>query len=132
MKKLNLVLLLLFAGFLPLSYAVEVEKSGVLIADGSYEIRWDRGDEGTIDLAGNFGSGTVTLFLHVDDPGNASDPTEGAWIQFDLNNDLIINTGDGITTASGYIFTTGALWIRITLAGSTGAEIFYRVKETNK
>lgn len=103
-----------------------VETFGTISADGDTIIEWGRGDEGTLEVANDFGGGTVTIFYLVSDPADPNNSSAGNWVQFDINGDFTLDTSDEFTDDFGITFKTGAKYIKITVADATSPDMDFR------
>jgi hypothetical protein len=117
MKKLSFLLFLLFPF---VGWGAAAAPEGTLTADGSYEISFKPGERGTIAFSGDFGSGTITVLYLIGDTYVAFKDTSEAISYTDDDGFEFTNPSEGTNGR-------GAAAIRVTLTGSTSADIDYKV-----
>lgn len=112
MKKTISILAVLILSVLQL-FAVNIT-TDTAVGDASNTFAWRPGDRGTIEISGDFGSGTLTLYRWI----GTGDPITGTgeWVAF---------SGASFSDDGGVEFVTGMRYLSISLSGSTSADLNY-------
>lgn len=112
MKKSITILILLLAT-VPALLGVNITTDET-VGDTDHTFSWRASKRGVMEVSGDFGGGTLTLYRWV----GTGDPTTGTgeWVAF---------SGAAFTTDGGVEFVTGMRYLSISLSGSTGADINY-------